>query len=124
MAISDSNKSDDEIIHIEISHARTRTPEEPLAEAEHAILRSELGKLMRIARIARPGVIYEESAAAQTFSGGELMDVLEKGDGISGNEEKEVSEGGKKEDLWNMRGFPNSCVGYKRVRTRRISWKE
>ena len=83
MAISDSNKSDDEIIHIEISHARTRTPEEPLAEAEQAILRSELEKLMRIARIARPGAIYDASAAAQTFSDVELKDVSEKRGGNS-----------------------------------------
>ena len=50
---------------------------------------------MRIARIARPGVIYDASAAAQTFSDGELMYVLEKkGEGILENGEKEVSECG------------------------------
>ena len=43
--------------------------------------RSEVGKLMRIARIARLGAIENASAAAQTFSGGELSDVLEQGGG-------------------------------------------
>ena len=81
-AISESNKYEDKIKHIEISHARTRTPKEPLAEAEQAILRSELEKLMRIARIARPGAIYDASAAAQTFSDGELRGVLENGGGF------------------------------------------
>ena len=75
-----SDKYDGEINHIEIPHARTRTPEEPLAEAGRANFRSELGKLMWIARIARPGVIYDALAAAQTFSDGEIIDFLEKGD--------------------------------------------
>ena len=69
-AISDSDKYEDEINHIGISNARTRAPNEPLTGAGQAILRSELGKLMWIARIARPGAIYDASAAAQTFSDG------------------------------------------------------
>ena len=72
MSLLDSDKYEDKINHIGISHARTRAPREPLAEAEQAILRSELGKLMRISRIARPGAIYAALAAAQTFSGGKL----------------------------------------------------
>ena len=83
--ILDSDKYEDEIKHIEISHERSRTPKEGLGEADQAILRSELGKLMRDARIARPGAIYDASAAAQTFSDGGLMGVLEKGEEIMGN---------------------------------------
>ena len=74
-----SDKYEGEINHIEIPHVRTRTPSESLAESDQANLRPELGKLMRIARIARPGVIYDASAAAQTFSDGEIIDFLEKG---------------------------------------------
>ena len=71
--VSGSDKYDGAINHIGIPHARTRTPQEPLGEAEQAHLRSELGKLMRIARIARPVVIYDALAAAQTFSDGEII---------------------------------------------------
>ena len=39
---------------------------------EKAALRSELAKLMWIARIARPGAIYDASASAQTFPGEEM----------------------------------------------------
>ena len=75
--ILDSDNYDGEINHIGISHERTRTPDEPPKDDGEAILRSELGKLMRIARIARPGAIYDVSAAAQTFSlGGRIFDVL------------------------------------------------
>ena len=37
--IPDSDNYEDEIDHIEIPHERTRQPDEPLAEDEHAILR-------------------------------------------------------------------------------------
>ena len=43
MSLLDSDKYEDKINHIEISHARTLKPEEPLAEAEYAILRAGLG---------------------------------------------------------------------------------
>ena len=58
------------INHIGIPHGRTRAPKEPLTEDAQSISRSELGKLMRVARIARAGAIYDASAAAQTLSGG------------------------------------------------------
>ena len=41
---------------------------------------------MWIARIARPGAIYDASAAAQTFAEGELFDISERGAEISENE--------------------------------------
>ena len=77
----DSNNYEGEIEHIEISHERTRKPNEPSAEDERAISRSELGNLVRIARIARPEAIYDASADAQTFSDGGLIDVLDRSGG-------------------------------------------
>ena len=73
-----ANKYEGAINHIEIPHDRTRTPEEPLAEAEKAKFRADLGISMGIARIARPDLIYGELAAAQTFSGGAIIGFLEK----------------------------------------------
>ena len=78
------------INHIEIYHERTRAPKEQSTEDEQTILRSELGKLMRIARIARPGEIYDDSAAEQTFSDGAFLEVLEPCGEIIENGENEV----------------------------------
>ena len=39
-----------------------------LTEEEQSLMRSELGKLMWLARIARPGAIYDASAAARSFA--------------------------------------------------------
>ena len=63
---------------------------EILTENGQTISRSELWNLMWIARIARPGAIYDASASAQTFPTGEMMDFLEEEEEItlSGNEEK------------------------------------
>ena len=76
-AILDSGNYEGKINHIGIAHERTRHPDAALAEEEHVILRSELGELMRIARIARPCAIYDASAAAQTSTCGEMFDVSE-----------------------------------------------
>ena len=76
--IPDSDNYEVEINHIEISHERARQRNGALAEAEQTILRSELGKLMWVARIARPGAIYGASAAAQKFPGGGIFEVLER----------------------------------------------
>ena len=64
--ILDPDKYEGEINHIEIPHGRARHRNGALTEEEQTILRAELGKLMWIARIARPGGIYDASAAAQT----------------------------------------------------------
>ena len=56
--ISYSDNYEGEINHIEIPHERTKKRNESLTE-EQSILRSGLGELMRIARIARPGAIYD-----------------------------------------------------------------
>ena len=78
------------------------TPNELLAEAEQTILRSDMGKLMRIARIARPDAIYDASAAAQTFPTEEMVGFLEEGV-CSEDEEKENSPG------WKGGKIPNTC---------------
>ena len=58
---------------------------------------------MWVARIARPGAIYGASAAAQTFSTGELDGCLEEENLFSGNEEKESFI--EEEDSDRMPGF-------------------
>ena len=83
-----SNKYEGEVNRIEIPHGRMMEPGEILTENEQTTLRSELGKLMWIARIARPGAIYDASASAQTFATGEMMDFLEEAEG----EESSLSE--------------------------------
>ena len=74
--VLDPNKYEGEINHIEIPHERMMAPNGILTENEQTILGSELGTLMWIARIARPGAIYDASAAAQTFPTGELIGFL------------------------------------------------
>ena len=75
---------------------------EILTENDQTISRSELGKLMWIARIARPGAIYDASAAAQTFSTAELIEFLGDGNLFPDNDEKgPFSE----EDFDRMPGF-------------------
>ena len=68
--IPDSCNPEAEINNNRIPHRRARNPNEPLKEDDHAILRSELGILVRVPLVAPPGAIYDESAAAQTFSDG------------------------------------------------------
>ena len=63
-------------------------PGEILTGNEQAALISELGKLMWVARIARPGAIYDASESAQTFPTGEMMDFPEEESTLSENEEK------------------------------------
>ena len=70
---------------------------------------------MRIARIARPGAIYDATAAAQTFPGGELLEVLEQAVEILENEEKEVAPSEKTADSEHMPGFPNLWERDKRM---------
>ena len=65
-----ANRYEDKIKSIEISHARMRTPHEPITESELSISRTELGELTWIARMARPELIYDAAAAAQVFPKG------------------------------------------------------
>ena len=67
-----SDRYEDKIKSIEIPHARMRTPHEPITESELSILRTELGKLTWVTRMARPELIYDAAAAAQVFSKGEI----------------------------------------------------
>ena len=78
---------EENINHIEIPHERTRHRNGALAKEEKAIARSELWKLMLIARIARHGAIYDDSAAAQTFPEGNITAENEESEDISKIEE-------------------------------------
>ena len=96
--ISDSNNCAGKINQIEIPHGRTNRWTDALTEAERAISRSELGKLRRIARIARQGAIYDASATAQPFTEGEFADLLVGKEEFSkigdcGNVQKEIRSG-------------------------------
>ena len=87
-------------------HERMITPNEILPVAGQTILRSEVVKLMRIARIARPDAIYDASAAAQTFSKDEMVEFLGEESVCSDDEEKENSQGGEEEeDFEHIPGF-------------------
>ena len=114
--IPDSDNYEDEINHIGISRERARQPNEPLTEDEHAALRSELWKLMRIARLARQAAIYDAPAAAQTFSDGELFDILERSGGIFEDGGKGSAPKGKEEWLRaHARFFLNLRANDKRM---------
>ena len=66
---------------------------------------------MWIARIARPGAIYDASAAAQTFSGGKIIDVSEEKEDIL-----EIKENGdfrkKGDDSDRIPGFSEFAQGW------------
>ena len=60
---------------------------------------------MRIARIARPGSIYDVSAAAQTCPVGKTIDILEEKEDFPENEENATPE--RKKDFEHILGFQN-----------------
>ena len=62
---TNANHAELKIRNIEISNQRSRAPSEKLTEAEFSIFRSELGKLMCLARTARPDLMYDVLDAAQ-----------------------------------------------------------
>ena len=66
---------------------------------------------MWVARTARPGAIYDASAAAQTFSVGEMVDILEEKEDSSENEEKEDPHKGSKNDFGHMHGLSEILQG-------------
>ena len=74
----ETNRYEDKIESIEISHARTCTPHEPLTERGFSIPQTELGKLTWTSRIDRPDLIYDVTAAAQVFPKGKLLWKREK----------------------------------------------
>ena len=57
--ILDPDNYGDKINHIEIPHVGCKWMPEALTGDDRSILRSELWKLMWVARIARPGEIYD-----------------------------------------------------------------
>ena len=69
---------------------------------------------MRVARISRPGAIYDASPAAQMLPGGELLEISEQGVEILGNAEKGVSPSEKKEDFEHMPGGDKFTGGRKK----------
>ena len=73
-----ANGAENKINTIEIPHQRTRTPSEILTGAELSIFRSEIAKLTRVAKMARPDLMYDVSEAAQMFSKREIIDVGSK----------------------------------------------
>ena len=103
--ILDPNNYEGGINHIEIPHERKRHRNEAITEEDHSIFRSELGKLMWIARIGRPGAIYDASAAAQTFSVGKWSICWEKKKTFHKNEEQEYSQKEWKNDFERVPGF-------------------
>ena len=103
--VLDSNKYENKISQIEIPRDRMITPNELLKEAEQTILRSDLGKLMRIARSARPNAIYDASAESQTFSTDEMVEFPEEGVCSEDEEEENSSVEGEGGDSEHMPGF-------------------
>ena len=88
----------------EISHVRTRTPNELLTETELSILRSEMEKLTRIARMDRPDLTYDVFDAAQISPKGKIVDVeSEKKSPQEENKAEEKKEGGG--DFGRIPGF-------------------
>ena len=106
--ILDPDNYEGGINHIEIPHERARHRNGALM-AGQTILRSELGKLMRIARIPRPGAIYDSSVAAQTFSVAKNDRYFGKEVDFSGNEEREIHRKSVRMVLSAYRVFQSFC---------------
>ena len=64
----DSTNYEDKISQIKIPRARGKEKDDFSTEKEQSMVRSELGKLMWLARNARPDAIYDASAAARNFA--------------------------------------------------------
>ena len=105
--ISDSSNYEDKINRIEIPQARSKQKDDFLTEEEQSVMRSELGKLMWLARIARPGAIYDAPAAARNFANSKPGNC----DGEISNEENEEGNANennpKPSDFAHIPGFRN-----------------
>ena len=66
---------------------------------------------MGSARIARPGAIYDASAAAQTFSVGKTIDILGEKEDFSENEENEDPQKERENDFEQIPGFSKILQG-------------
>ena len=118
--ILDPGNYEDEINQIEIPHERARKRNGALTEDEQTILRSGQRKSMWVARISRPGAIYDESAAAQTFSEGKMVDSMGGNGDIPGNEERGFSA--RKNDFEHMPSFRKFYKRISRMPIRRAFW--
>ena len=85
--ILDANNYEDEINPIEIPHEWARHRSGASTEEEQTISRSELGNLMWISRMARPGAIYDAWAAARTSPEPKTIDSMVGNEDFSENEE-------------------------------------
>ena len=77
-----------------------------LTAEEQAIMRSELGKLIRIAKIARQDAIYDKSAAEKPSPSGKMIDLQAAVEEWPGNEDKEDPQKEGKNDFWAHARFP------------------
>ena len=89
-----TNNYDIEIKDIAILPDRSKKKEEHLTPGEQFALRSELGKLMRIARISRPDALRGASVQAQTFD--EDEETIFKPDRFCGYRRRAFSESAMK----------------------------
>ena len=107
----DSDNYEGGINHIGISHERAKRRNGALTEAEQFILRSELRKSTWVARTARPGAIYDASAAAQTFHDGKMVDSQVGNEEFPKIEENEDFQKERKTDFEHMPGFRTFLKG-------------
>ena len=70
-------------------------------------MRSELGKLMWLARIARPGAIYDASAAAQNFANFKPEIDDEENSFEENEKENAYTDNPKPSDFDHIPGFKN-----------------
>ena len=104
---TNTNGTGNKIKTIEISHQRTRTPGAVLTEIEVSIFRSEIEKLTRIARMARPDLRYDVFEAAHPFTRKETINMDPKSF-ISKEGSKREVEKEKEEGFCHIPGFLNS----------------
>ena len=82
------NYYEDKTNHIRMPNGRSKPITKASAEDDQALLRSGLWKLMWIARLGRPGAIYDSSAVAQTFTEFKIGDSEDETEAISNSQEE------------------------------------
>ena len=102
--MSGSNNYEGKIDIIEIPRGVSKEMPDDLTGDAQANLRSELGRLMWIARIARPGAIYDASAAARTFTTEEIADFQNESASIPNTAEGGNTQNEIKRDFEHMPG--------------------
>ena len=109
--ILDSNNYEDKINQIEIPHTRSKEKDDFLTDEEQSVVRSELGELMWLSRIARPGAIYDASAAAQNFANFKQENCNEEITDGENEEENANEDVPKSSDFEHIHGFRNILAG-------------